>query len=309
MASDGGGAGKTLSPLEATGIDQNTITWVGNELDDEDECVAVSDYDGLIELQDSLNHKQTQIARVLAKHADPKLAAPEFQADEKGGIRTNNEVYFFRSKDEIPAYIVWNAQLEAAIEDRAFTLNALCMTAEMSQVLLGLKEGAAPTAARTLRLEATNSLSKAARKAVIWKPAIRRVIEVCQLLENTIPGNRYDIQSIGISMRDGLPTDELDDAQTVQTYRAAGVMSIESAVERRLQDPAAVAREIELIKSEAAAAMPTVFSPTNAEPGETTGEADGDGGDGGDGSGQEPGNDDGDQGASSTSDETEMVAA
>ena len=49
----------------------NTITWIPNLLVRD---IAVSDYDGLVERQDELNAKQTQISRVQAKHADPKLA-------------------------------------------------------------------------------------------------------------------------------------------------------------------------------------------------------------------------------------------
>lgn len=256
-------AAGALLPEERTGIAMNTITWIPNELD---HGKPVSDYDGLIELQDELNSKQTQIARVLAKHSDPRLAAPETVADNRGGLHYQGEVFFFRSKDEIPSYITWNAELEHAFKDRSFTLQGLLITSETSPVLLGLKEGAAPTAYRTLRLEAHNSLTKAQRKATNWKPGVRRALTVCQALENTIPGSlAYAVTPIAVEMRDGIPVDEQDQADTLATLRGAKLLSVEGGLERLLNDRAAVAKEKSRLDAETAAATPTVLL---GEPGE-----------------------------------------
>jgi hypothetical protein len=58
----------------------------------------VSDYDGAIDLQDALNAKQTQIGRVLAKHADPKLAFPGVDGRRDRATCRATEVYFFRRR-------------------------------------------------------------------------------------------------------------------------------------------------------------------------------------------------------------------
>ena len=42
------------------------------------------DYDGLIELQDMVNSKYSQVAHVITKHANPKLIVPPEAADEQG---------------------------------------------------------------------------------------------------------------------------------------------------------------------------------------------------------------------------------
>jgi hypothetical protein len=242
-------------PIERTGIALNTIVWVPNLLMAGE---PISDYDGLIPLQDELNAKQTQIARVLAKHADPKLRVPPGAADDRGNFPTNHDVVFSENKDDY-GYLVWDAQLAAALDDRKFTREALCTAAEMSSVLLGLKEGAAPDAARKLRLEATNSLSKAARKATLRRPVIKRLLAVVQMLEHTVPGTRYDQGNVAVEVRDGLPVDELDEAQIVQMYRAAGAMSVERAVQRQLTDPAAVAKEMTTLAAERADAAPSIL--------------------------------------------------
>lgn len=261
-------ARSALEPLTRTGIARNTVTWVPNGTHQDK---PVSDYDGLIELQDELNAKQSQIGRVLHKHSDPRIAFPSRMADAAGNVPTGHDATFFDDPNEVPKYITWNAELAHAIEDRKFTLSGLLILAETSPGLLGLKEGAAPDAARKLRLEATNSLAKAQRKATTWKAGIRRALGVCQDLEQTLPGNRYDVWPVGVEVRDGIPVDEADQANTIATLVGAGAMSIERAVETQLVDPAARAKEMAALAADREAKMPSVLlggGATGAEPGE-----------------------------------------
>jgi len=250
-----------------TGVGDNVITYIPNECGGN---LGLSDYDGIIEVQDTVNAKFAQVARVLMKHSDPKLAMPETAADEKGNVRADHDLFFFRTKDEMPTYITWSAELSAAMQDREAAIDAFCVASEMSQIILGIKKGAAPVAARTLRLEATNSLAKAGRKAPNIEPAIARAVEIAQRLDQTTALRRsYPVDPIGVEMRDGLPVDELDVAQTVSTYRAAGVMSVEDAVERRKEDPDSAFTEVQRIKAEQAASAPPIFGPFTEQPEET----------------------------------------
>jgi hypothetical protein len=254
--------GSPLADNESTGIAWNTLIWVGNEID---EGEATSDYDGLIELQDELNAKQTQIARVLALHSDPKLAAPETAADPSGNLRASQSVFFYRSKDDVPSYITWNAELASAIEDRNTTLNALCLASELSPGLLGLEQGAAPDSARKLRLQATKSLARVRRKAAFVRPFIKTALDTA--LQMMIAGKRVQVAmgAATVDLRDGLPVDDLDQAQTISTLTAGKqAMSIERAVSLQIADPAAAAQEVDRIKAEIAAATPSVLLGTNA---------------------------------------------
>lgn len=246
-----------LPEEQLTGIAANTITFVPNLLQ---RGMPVSDYDGVIDLQDELNAKQTQLAYVIGKHAYPRLAAPESKADEDGNLPASAEVYFYRSKDEIPQYITWSAELDAAMRDRDFALNQLLVQTETSPVLLGLKQGAAPDSYKKVRLEAFNSLTKAARKAIHWKSAIRRAIGVCLDLQLTVPGHRFDRVPMGVQMRDGIPVDESELANTQATLRSVQLLSVEAALEERYGgDEAAVRRELQRLEQERRAATPTVL--------------------------------------------------
>lgn len=253
--------GGDLLPQEATGIDWNTIVWMANELD---EGRPTSDYDGLIELQDELNAKQTQIARVIEKHADPKAIVPSSMVDPNTGtINWRDGLMFTSDMAQKPEYLVWNAELAHAIADRDFTLNALCIAAELSPVLLGIKSGATPDAARKLRLEATKSLARRDRKAAFVKPFLRTALETAMKMDRA---GRLVLVAAGkpsVELADGLPTDEIDQSTAIANYRAAGVMSVAAGVEARVRDPIAAAKEIERLAEEksrtAAEATPSIL--------------------------------------------------
>ena len=262
--------GLTVEPVTRTGLTDNTITYLANKLDD---ATGLSDFDGLIELQDQVNAKFAQVARVLAKHADPKLAVPDQTAMPDGNLRARHDAYFFDNPDQIPRYITWSAELDAAMRDRDASILAFCAAAEMSPAGLGIRQGATPESARKLKLDMTKDLAKTNRKALLIEPAIARAIETAQRLDQASPLSRsYPVEPIGVTMRDGLPSDPLDDATAVATYRGAGVMSLEAAVEARIQDPDAAAVEVQRIRDEEKAKMPSILmsqTPDGGEPGES----------------------------------------
>lgn len=245
-----------MAPVQFTGIADNTVTWVANLLIRKQ---AVSDYDGAIDLQDALNAKNSQVGRVLLKHADPKMAMPTEAFDAQGNIRSDAEVFPFADPNNIPKYITWNAELAHAMTDRSFALNQLLVRTETSPVLLGLKEGAAPDAYKKVRLESFNSLTKAARKAAYWKAGIKRAVSVAQALEQTLPGVRYDMGSVAVALRDGIPIDEKELAETQALKRASGTMSLERALSEQIHDPPAEEKELARLEKENAAKVPSTF--------------------------------------------------
>lgn len=269
--------GSDLPDEEKTGIPVNTVIWMANEIDSER---PTSDFEGLLGEQDKLNAKETQIARVLAKHGDPRLAAPEAAAGDTGSLDKSQGVFFYRSKDDIPEYITWNAELSSAIADRDFTLNALCIAAEISKGLLGIEQGAAPDSARKLRLQATKSIARAKRKSTFVKPFIRRAINTALMLSQAGLIVPMAIGNVGggagaeaaVDLKDGLPIDDLDQAQMIQMLTANGrAMSIPRAVRLQIDDPAAAEEEIAELQKESSAAAPTVMlggAPMNRQPGE-----------------------------------------
>jgi hypothetical protein len=67
-----------------------------------------------------------------AEALDPKMVFPEEAFDEQGNIRSDYEAFPFTDPEKIPKYITWNAELAAAMQDRAFILNQLLVRTETS---------------------------------------------------------------------------------------------------------------------------------------------------------------------------------
>lgn len=241
--------GQPLAELEQTGLDRPSIVYIPNGKD------AVSDYDGLIGPQDELHAAHTQIGRVIAKHSDPKMAAPASSADANGNLSAGAEVFFFNSKDEIPQYITWNAELAAAMEDRRFALSAFATEAEMPLSLLGVKDDSSVETAAKMRLSASPALAKAMRKALYWQSGIRLTMTLAiQAQTGSKPAG-----SIGVEMRDGLPDDEMERANVIATLRGAGSMSRRRALQQQWLDEPSVDAEMAELAEEESAQMPSVL--------------------------------------------------
>jgi hypothetical protein len=98
------------APEQPTGIGECSIVYVPNKLDD---SIGISDFDGLIELQDNVNAKYAQFAKVIAQHGDPKLwfGTEGGGAGDTAQVRATDNAFWGPEK---PEYIVWEAQLDAA---------------------------------------------------------------------------------------------------------------------------------------------------------------------------------------------------
>lgn len=250
-----------LRAVTMTGIDQCTITWIPNRVIRNE---PASDYGNLIDLQDMLNFKTTQLACIFAKHADPAIAFPQEAADDQGNARAANKVFFFGDgPDRIPKYITWDAEVKAAMDDRDFALTNLIVAAESSPVLLGVKsDGVKAIAYKSIKLMSIKAITKAKRKSLYWKAGIARMLSVAQALEvSVVPGTRYDTAPIAVELQDGIPNDSLDTAQEIALLMGSKAMSQDRAVRIQIQDPAAADAELAQLQTEAEAATPSTFFP------------------------------------------------
>lgn len=255
-------------PVEKTGLEENLIIWIPNMLRNR---VPISDFDGLVGLQDKINFKSSQLDVVIVKHGTPRIAVPQPTNDGTGNVNQSHEVFYFRSKEEIPQYIVWNAEIGSAVLERDNAIDHFCMVAETSPEILGIRKGGAPDSAKALRLRATNALAKAARKATVRSPLIGQALAIAQKLEKATPGSAIiaDVLPPSVRIRDGLPIDESETASIVNQYRASESMSLEDAVAARIPNPDAAAAEVARIKAQLAAkakaATPSIFMSGQSE--------------------------------------------
>jgi hypothetical protein len=244
------GPAMQLAEEERTGLDRPSIIWLCSGRPGE----PVSDYTQLIPMQDSLSAKNSQLNRVHAKHADPKIFFVTAQAGPDGGISASDDAIFGDSKEAKPEYIDFNSQSQSAMADRDFAVQAFCLMAEIPPSLLGIKSDATAESARKMRLSAANALAKAARRAAAIRPAIRLALQLARQMEGGPAG-----LDVSVEMRDGLPNDDQERADVIATLRAAGAISIEGALELRGLDKAAIDKELARIADDAKASMPTAL--------------------------------------------------
>lgn len=260
---------------EQTEVADNTMVAVFNESSEDDQgniVVGVSDYDGLVGLQDTVNSKFTGMVRVIDDNIDPTLTLPVGAADSTGGSRVRFKTIFLEPGEQAPGYLVYNAPLDSAIKDRVEVVNVMLILAEMSPSLLGIKNDAAVDSARKMRLAAAPAIARGKRTSVRIRPAIEKAIGIALALSartSQIAAN------VSVEFRDGLPIDDGELATTISTLRSSGVMSREAALELRFGgDRVAIEEELKRLDAEDEAGQAQIVLgnlqiPPATEPGET----------------------------------------
>ena len=238
-------------PLDrvATGVDKLLILRVSNfEIGGE----LMSDFEGVDELVDQFTASVSQLAGVLAKHADPKmtmdeeigqaltqavdpadaLAAMDSTASAGPRISAGSlDVIYTKEGLAKPEYLTWDPKLESALAAIDNWLEWMMAVIEMSPGLLGLRKGGTSADSwRKLRLEAANTLAKVARKKLHWDAAIRDAFRIAHEVENASPGMRYDFDDVDVQWHDGLPLDDQELTEDLAAQRLAGLTDQESAV-------------------------------------------------------------------------------
>ena len=199
--------GRSEPPVQETRVDELLFVPVPNVCYEDE---FASDYAGLESLFDNLNNRRSQISRVLDRHGDPKLQVPEEMFDADGNFRfVGYEALGLPPGATALSYLTWDAHLADQFQDVEETALTILRNAEMAPRLVGLKKGAGQEATETLRLEAITTLAKVNRKALFFRPALAAALRVAQKLENAwVPGRRYPVGDVDVTLRDGLPADE-----------------------------------------------------------------------------------------------------
>ena len=214
----------------------------------DDEFWGLSDYVDMESVFDELNNRISRISRVLDKHESPKLILPPglMQYDQE------KEAWFVKKEDleaieidpqelgggaaanNLPRYLTWDAQLEAAFKQIDRILEVAMMMSETSPDVFGLNKGGLAESGRALKFRLIRTLAKINRKKLYFDQALRNVFYAAQYLEAVHAGGP-DPETIDyrIDWRDGLPEDELEQAQVEQIRTGSkATSSVESSVRR-----------------------------------------------------------------------------
>jgi len=210
---------KDLKEFTNTGIDDFLIVNVHN-LPTSDSPMGLSDFDDYINLVEALEMRICQIDRVIAKHSDPSMSGGESciatDPDSGDDIFRAGGHYFPLSKGEVaPQYVTWDGKLESAFKEMEFFLTQLYALSETSPLLFGDsgKLNRLDSSAGLRRL-LISPLSKCNRLKITIEPKNKLVLKLASQLEviKKVPG-AIALNEIAINWCDGLPADDLEQAQ------------------------------------------------------------------------------------------------
>ena len=213
---------------EETGVPIPLIFPVHN-INASDTPIGQDDYEAIEPILYELNQRLSQISRILNKHSDPHMAGPEtaLEQDEMGRyvFRGGAKYFPLEAGDPMPQYITWDGKLQAAFDEIKFLVEQLFVISEVSPVLFGLSEGSLRTGA-SLRKELIAPISKSNRLRMRFDPVIRNML----LTAGTLWNKKWD--EINVSWQEGLPINDLEQAQIYTMLYKTGLVSQETAVKK-----------------------------------------------------------------------------
>jgi hypothetical protein len=259
----------SLTEVE-TGIPFPLVVHVANcALDD-----SWQGFDDLSELKpllDELNNRVSLVSVILDKHSDPALAIPSglLDTDEDGRLIFHvgrDKIFEITGKDEIiPQYITWDGQLQAAFTEINFLVDQILTIAEIPSVALGKdNSGTSGSSGLSIKWRMNSLLAKVNRKRGYFDKALTQVFIIAQLLEKTYGKARYEIVKPKILFQDGLPDDDMENAQ-IMSLRTGGqpTLSQKSAIIRLDNLTSEQAdKEMEQLKDETDKVDSSIFNET-----------------------------------------------
>lgn len=222
---------------------------------------------------DEINNRMTMVASILDKHSDPAIAVPpgSLVEDEQGnpvfkvGI---DKVFEVMGKDDlIPQYITWDGQLSHCFKEMEYLNNLVLTNAEIPLVALGAGDaGTSGSSGLSIKWRMNSLLAKINRKRQYFNKGLKQVLLIAQLLEQAVNRGKidYSITIPKIKFRDGLPDDEMEQAN-IMSIRTGGKPTISQKTALMVMDGLTeeqAEKELERIKEEEQSALgdPSIFN-------------------------------------------------
>jgi hypothetical protein len=210
---------KDLKEFVNTGINDFLVVNIHN-LVTSDNPFGLSDYDDFNGIVEGIEMRLCQIDRVVTKHSDPSLAGSEscIGTDPDTGddiFRAGGHYWPLAKGEAPPQYVTWDGKLESAFKEIEFFMTQLFSISETSPILFGdsgkLNRLDSSSALRRLLL---SPLSKVNRLKLAIDPKVKLVLKLASQLEvqKGVAG-AIDLLNIDVTWEDGLPDDELEQAQ------------------------------------------------------------------------------------------------
>lgn len=253
------GIGKLLEQSEErTEIDAPLVVHIANTATS-GRLYGHDDYSDLTAILQELEVRFAQNARILDKHADPKMFGPDYTRKDEETGQTVADIGDYVPLDEgetPPGYIAWNAQLDSSFKQIDELIQQFYILSETSPAVFGdVKSGLAESGSALKRLLMA-PLAKVNRIRLGFDDGLREVIRLAALLDSG-----KTVEPV-ISWKDGLPDDEAETVQIEAMAVAAGITSKVSAMKRayNFNDKQAADEQKQIEKETPAIAEPVNFA-------------------------------------------------
>lgn len=278
QTSEDGTIGKLLrqDEMQETGVDELLVVPVHN-VTTSDRYFGLSDYGICDTVCQEEESRLSQIKFVLDKNSDPNMKGPQSvvttnPATGRSEVKAGGK-YFPLNIGEDVQYLTWDGQLAAAfmeldkLQDRKFQLTGI------SPALFGGDFGRAESGSAMKRL-LISTLRKINRLRMQFDPAVRQVVSIASRLAvvNGVDGAvEIGTQDVHIAWQDGLPQDLVETASAYSTLRAAGLVSMKTAVSVALEKGgSALEEELKNIEEDAQKAADVAKAAAPAVPDQST---------------------------------------
>lgn len=216
----------------------------------DDSWEGINDYADLKGLFSELNTRISQISEILSKHSDPAMIVPQgtLVEDENGqpSYRVGvDKVFEVMQGETEPKYLTWDGQLEYAFREVEKIMELILIKAEIPPIALGMGDaGTSGGSGASIKWRINSLLAKINRKRQYYDKALKRIFTIAQLLEmdrrTTVDFTPFQPK---IKFQDGLPKDEMEQAQIMQIRTGAkstisqkrAIMELEGMTEDQAQ--------------------------------------------------------------------------
>lgn len=215
LSHDGRTIVDALTPKIVDTKDAPCLVQVVTNLASSSNPYGTSDYKAINELVLKATERMRQILNILDVHSDPSLVGPTslLEKDDRGELVFKTRMFYGISEgEEMPKYLTWDGQLEAAFKGLENLLNQIYILSEMGEAFLGNSKGSGQAVSATaMRYKMIAPLEKARRVSNGFTVPIKKIISTLLFLDND--SKLVDFNDISVIWEDSLPKDPREQAE------------------------------------------------------------------------------------------------
>jgi hypothetical protein len=217
-----------------TGVDDFLVVPIHNFRSTAD-STGVSDFADLIPILQEMEVRLYLIASILDKHSDPKLYGPRSMVGtdpvtgESVVMASDFVIVDREAGDQPPGYVTWEGQLAAAYKELEFLADQALFVMEATPALFGVIQGQVTSGAALKRLLIA-PIMKASRLKSRLDIALKKALKLASILHSTVDPSALIFGEVDIEWKDGLPDDELEQANIHTALSAAGLEAKADAI-------------------------------------------------------------------------------